>query len=63
MNNQSRTAARDSFTHQRAHFAFSHKPVVAQVNSRLTRSAGELHSRMDIVRKGLLGFTPASASP
>ena len=66
MNNQSRTAARDSFTHQRAHLAFSLKPVVTRVVDahRLARSAAsEAHSRMDIVRKGLLGFTPAGAGP
>ena len=63
MNTQSRTPARDSFTHHRANLAFSLKPVVTQVNNQVARSADELHSRLDIVRKGLLGFTPAGASP
>ena len=50
--------------HDPAHFAYPTYAKAAMTRrENLKRSAGELHSRMDIVRKGLLGFTPASASP
>jgi hypothetical protein len=63
MNTHSRTTARETFTHHRANLTFSIKPLVTQINNHVARSADEVHSRMDIVRKGLLGFAPAVASP
>jgi hypothetical protein len=57
MNNQSRSAAREGFAHQRARLLFAagpniHLSVAARPNAHPKR-------QRDIVRDGLIGFVPS----
>jgi hypothetical protein len=62
MNNQSRDAARKSFARQRAHLLFSVAPrPVAFPRKETSRQLGAMpEPRRNIVRKGLIGFVPAT---
>lgn len=58
MNNQSRSAAREGFAHQRARLLFSARPnTVPPVVGRAQRA--KPNRRSDIVRDGLIGFLPS----
>jgi hypothetical protein len=58
MNNQSRSAAREGFAHQRARLLFSARPNIHPSVAARTHNAHPKEQR-NIVRDGLVGYVPS----